>query len=349
LCSTISRIDAYLEEETYMSKLMIYGASGYTGRMAAEHARASNLSLVLAGRSHGPLARLGEKLNADYRVFDLLEKDAIDSALTDVSVLLNCAGPYMDTAEPLMRAAIRAGVHYLDIAAELDSYRLAEKLDDEAQAAGVMLLPGSGGSVAILGCLAGHAAARVGNPQKVAVALHVAGSMSRGSAISASRNLVTKTLRRLGGQLVSRPAGETASFDFGGGRVPCFAVTLPDLITIGRATGIPDVETYVHVSGNAFPEGDLTDLPDGPDAAERDANRYQAAVEVTGADGTVVRSVLDTVNGYSFTPTAAAKAARRVLAGEVHPGFQTPAGLFGTGFAETIADTRITDIDTLTG
>ena len=34
----------------------------------------------------------------------------------------------------------------------------------------------------------------------------------------------------------------------------------------------------------------------------------------------------------------------RVLGGEVRPGFQTPAGLFGAGFAETIADTTITDL-----
>jgi short subunit dehydrogenase-like uncharacterized protein len=328
-----------------MSKLMIYGASGYTGRLAAAQARAANLPLVLAGRSREPLVHLAEDLDADYHVFDLETESAIAAALADVSVLLNCAGPYVDTAEPLMQATIGAGVHYLDIAAELDSYRLAEKLDGEARAAGVMLLPGSGGSVAMLGCLAGHAAARVENPRSLAIALHVAGSMSRGSAISASRNLVTETLRRHSGQLVPRPAGETAWFDFGGGPVPCFAVTLPDLITIGRATRIPDVDTYVHVSGNAFPEGDLAVLPDGPNAAERDAHRYQAAVEMTAADGTIVRSVLDTVNGYSFTPMAATEAARRVLAGEVRAGFQTPAGLFGTGFAETIADTRIADIE----
>ena len=41
---------------------------------------------------------------------------------------------------------------------------------------------------------------------------------------------------------------------------------------------------------------------------------------------------------------AAVEAARRVLAGEVRPGFQTPAALFGHDFAETIADTRITDL-----
>ncbi|MBI1187832.1 MAG: hypothetical protein GC206_10990 [Alphaproteobacteria bacterium] len=332
-----------------MSKLMIYGASCYSGCMAAEQARAANLTLVLAGRSQGPLARLAEMLSADHRVFNLSDNDAIDDALADVSVLLNCAGPYMDTAEPLMRAAIRGGVHYLDIAAKLDSYRLAGELDDAAQAAGVMLLPGSGGSVAMLGCLAGHAVFRVGNPQKLAIALHVAGSMSRGSAVSANRNLVAETLRLHRGRLVPRPAGETVSFDFGEGAVPCFAVTLPDLITIGRATGIPEVETYVHVSGAAFPEGDLASLPDGPNAAERDANRYQAAVEVTTQDGTIVRSILDTVNGYSFTPMAAVESARRVLAGEICPGFQTPAGLFGAGFAETIADTRIVDIETLEG
>jgi short subunit dehydrogenase-like uncharacterized protein len=54
--------------------------------------------------------------------------------------------------------------------------------------------------------------------------------------------------------------------------------------------------------------------------------------------------VLDTVNGYTFTTIAAAQAARRVLGCEVRPGFQTPAGLFGTGFAETIADTTIVDL-----
>jgi len=71
---------------------------------------------------------------------------------------------------------------------------------------------------------------------------------------------------------------------------------------------------------------------------------HGAAVEVTASNGEVVRSVLDTVNGYTFTTIAAAEAGRRVLAGERRPGFQTPAILFGNGFAGTIADTTIVDI-----
>jgi short subunit dehydrogenase-like uncharacterized protein len=65
--------------------------------------------------------------------------------------------------------------------------------------------------------------------------------------------------------------------------------------------------------------------------------------EVTGADGTLARSVIETVNGYSFTPIAAVEAARRVLGGERRPGFETPAKLFGVGFAQTIGGTRIID------
>lgn len=325
-----------------MTHLMIYGAAGYTGRMAAAHARAMGLPLLVAGRDEVSLRALATKLGVSYRVFALDEAAAIDTGLADVAVLLNCAGPFMHTAEPLMRAALRRGVHYLDIAAELDSYRLAENLDAEARTASVMLLPGSGGSVAMLGSLAGFAAAHVEGPRKISVALHVAGAMSRGSAISASQNLTTQTLARVDGDLVERDPSRLMAFDFGKGAVDCFPVTLPDLITIWRSTGAPDVDTFVHVSGSAFPEGEFSDLPDGPTNEERDASRYQASVRVTGADGTTVRAILDTVNGYSFTPLAAADAARRVLGDEARPGFQTPAGLFGHGFAETIADTRIT-------
>jgi short subunit dehydrogenase-like uncharacterized protein len=66
--------------------------------------------------------------------------------------------------------------------------------------------------------------------------------------------------------------------------------------------------------------------------------------EVTGADGMVARSMIETVNGYSYTPLAAVEAARRVLDGERRPGFETPARLFGGGFAETIEGTTITDL-----
>jgi short subunit dehydrogenase-like uncharacterized protein len=322
---------------------MIYGATGYTGRMAAEHANAAGTPVVLAGRSEATLAKLASELGVEYRVFGLDDAAAIDTGLAGISVLLNCAGPFMRTADALIKAAIRNGVHYLDTAAELDSYRLAELLDGEAMAAGVMLMPGGGGSVAMLGSLAGHGTERVANPRKIRIVLHVAGGLSRGSAISATENLTVETFKRMNGVLTPAEA-DIQPFDFGRRLVDCFRVTLPDLITIWRATGVPDIETFVHVTGDGFPQGDLSLLPDGPSEEERLVNRYQALVEVTDDQGQVVRSLLDTVNGYTFTAMAAAEAGRRILAGEARPGFQTPARLFGNGFAQTIADTTIIDL-----
>jgi short subunit dehydrogenase-like uncharacterized protein len=332
-------------EKTPMHRLMIYGAAGYTGRMATANAKAAGIDVVLAGRtqSEEKLATLAAEMDAEYRLFAADDGPARAAALCGIAVLLNCAGPFMRTAEPLMQACLAAGTHYLDIAAELDSYRLAEQYDEDAREAGVMLLPGSGGSVAMLGCLAGHAARRVAHPRKLSIALHVAGGFSRGSAVSASENVTIGTLHRVDGELASRASDELREFDFGSGPATAFPVTLPELITIWRATGIPNIDTYVHVTDGAFPGGDLAAMPDGPTPEQRAANRYHAAVEVTGEDGAVVRSILDTVNGYTFTTLAAAEAARRVIGGEFRPGFQTPAGLFGNGFAETIADTTIVD------
>jgi short subunit dehydrogenase-like uncharacterized protein len=327
-----------------MKKLMIYGATGYTGRMAAQRASAAGTPLILAGRNEAALEALAAGLDVEYRVFPLEDTAAIDRSLRGVAVLLNCAGPFVETADILMRAGIRNGVHYLDVAAELDGYRLAEALDGKARAAGVMLLPGSGGSVAMLASLAGHAVARASNPSHIRVAMHVSGALSRGSARSAMGSVTAETLARVDGTLVAQAPGTIRQFDFGKGPVDCFQVTLPDLITIWRSTNVPDIASFIHVTGSGFPQGDLAAVPDGPSEQERLANRYQAVVEVTDCGGNVVRSLLDTVNGYTFTATAAAEAGRRVLAGENRPGFQTPATLFGNGFAETIADTTIVDV-----
>ncbi len=240
-----------------MKTLLIYGAAGYTGRLVSGHAKAAGLNVILAGRAQDALAEVSAKLDLPSRLFSVDDATAVTAALADVDFLLNCAGPFMRTAGPLMRAAIQAGVHYLDFAAELDSYRLAETLDAEAKAAGVMLLPGSGGSVAMLGSLARHVADRVANPRKISIALHVTGSMSRGSAISATENVTTETLALVEGRLESGDPAQTRVFDFGLGEVDCFPLTLPDLTTIGRVTGVLNVETFVHVSGDAFLEGDL--------------------------------------------------------------------------------------------
>ena len=325
-----------------MSILLIYGATGYTGRMAAERAKALGLTFEIAGRNHSRRAALAAHLDVPFRVFDTGAD--VENALTDISVLLNFAGPFAHTAEPLMRACIKAGVDYLDITAEINVYRLAERLGAEAASNDVMLLPGVGWDVVPTDSLAVHVAQRVERPLALSIALQVPGAMSRGSAMSVSEIISAGVLARVDGELVSTPDATPRHFDFGDGPVLCVPLSFGDLVTGWHSTGIPDIAMFVHIAGDAFPEGDLSRLPDGPTAEEREAHRARAVVEVTGAGGAIARSVIETVNGYSYTPLAAVEAARRVLEGERRPGFTTPVRVFGGGFAESIAGTVISDL-----
>jgi short subunit dehydrogenase-like uncharacterized protein len=325
-----------------MSTLLIYGATGYTGRMAAQRAKALGLTFEIGGRSHQPLAALAAQLDVPYRVFDT----GADAAgfLSGISVLLNVAGPFAHTAEGLMRACLQTGVDYLDITAEINVYRLAERLGAQAKDAQVMLLPGVGWDVVPTDSLAAHVARRVDKPAALSIALQVPGSMSRGSARSVSEIIGAGVMARVDGELVATPDAQPRHFDFGEGPVLCVPLSFGDLVTAWHSTGIANISMYVHLSGEAFPEGDLSLLPDGPDAEERAKHPAHAAVEITGGDGSVARSFIDTVNGYAYTPLAAVEAARRVLKGERRPGFATPVQVFGGGFAESITGTRITDL-----
>jgi short subunit dehydrogenase-like uncharacterized protein len=241
-----------------------------------------------------------------------------------------------------MQACLEHGMHYLDITAEIGVYQLADSLADAAADAGVMVMPGVGWDVVPTDSLAMQVVGRVSQPVSMRIALKVAGGMSRGSAVSASEIISAGILARVDGALVPRPDAAVASFDFGDGPVECFPLSFGDLVTAWRSTGVRNIAMFVHVAGDGFPEGDLSLLPDGPTEAQRDAHRASAVVEVSSADGTVVSAVIDTVNGYSYTPMAAVEAARRVLGGEWRAGFETPARVFGAGFAESIGDTRVT-------
>lgn len=327
-----------------MKTLLIYGATGYTGRMIAKQAKDAGLNLVIAGRNKEKLDELAKTLDVKAHAFALDDAEALPRHLDGITVVLNCAGPFAHTSESLMRACIIQGVHYLDITAEINVYRLAESLHDLASTARVMLLPGVGWDVVPTDCLAVTIAEKVHEPVRLRIALQVAGAMSRGSALSVGEIISAGLLARVNGELTTKTDAKTDFFDFGEGKVECAPLSFGDLVTAWHSTGIPNIEMYVHVSGDAFPSGDLSRLPDGPSQEERAGNVARAVVEMTGVDGDIHHAVIETVNGYSYTPLAAVEAARRVLSGTSQPGFQTPAKVFGADFALSIQGTRISTL-----
>ncbi|WP_244216038.1 saccharopine dehydrogenase NADP-binding domain-containing protein [Pedobacter kyonggii] len=126
------------------NKLLIYGATGYTGKIIAARAKELNIDFEIAGREPYKTRKLAEELAVGYHTFDVDTEYAWEKALQDKTVLINAAGPFQFTARQAMKACLKAGVHYLDISAELDTYRLGRSLDREARDAGIQLISGAG-------------------------------------------------------------------------------------------------------------------------------------------------------------------------------------------------------------
>jgi short subunit dehydrogenase-like uncharacterized protein len=320
-----------------MSRVLIYGATGYTGGLAVEQAVRTGLDVVVAGRHRHRAADVGEQWGVEARAFGLDDPAAVRAAIEDVDCVLHVAGPFGVTARPMMEACIDAGVHYLDTTAEFPTFVLAESMDEAARRAGVMVLSGAGWDVVPSDCLALHTARRVTDPARLTIALRVTGGFSEGSLASAAGIGDLGVLVRAGGRIVDGEPGSLA-VDFGAGPTECAPAAMGDLITGWHSTGIGDIRVYLAAD---FPE--VTDGP-GPTAEQRAASRYQAFAEVVGRDGTVARSLIDTPSGYTFTPLSGTEIARRVLDGGAEAGFRTPASAFGPELALAIGDTTITDL-----
>ena len=105
------------------AKLLVYGANGFVGERVARAARAAGVTVVVAGRDEAkaPSDRVrSERRGAHVR--PLQSSNCRGGAQGDRACCSNCAGPFKHTAEPLARACLEAGVHYLDITGEIPVY-----------------------------------------------------------------------------------------------------------------------------------------------------------------------------------------------------------------------------------
>ena len=104
---------------------MIYGAYGYTGELVVKEAIAQQRQPVLAGRNEAKTKAVAEKYGLPYKVFSA---DDAGDHLQDIDVLINCAGPFEQTAEPIMDACINNKAHYFDISGEISVYQARQPL-----------------------------------------------------------------------------------------------------------------------------------------------------------------------------------------------------------------------------
>src|ERR1700754_3653033 len=129
--------------------VVVYGASGYTGRLVCEYLRQYHVPFVAAGRSEDKLktsmdSHVAGIETADYEVATV-DHDA--AALTDLfkgsSVVLNTVGPFSELGPAAVEAALAAGAHYTDTTGEQDwLITCEEKYGAQFAEAGLLLAPG---------------------------------------------------------------------------------------------------------------------------------------------------------------------------------------------------------------
>jgi hypothetical protein len=103
--------------------IVLYGASGYTGLLVAEHLTKRNVPFVAAGRNRSKLEAALRNVPGEHQV-QFAEIDHDEASLTRIlsgaKAVINMVGPYGQLGEPVVKAALKAGVHYLDTTGEQD-------------------------------------------------------------------------------------------------------------------------------------------------------------------------------------------------------------------------------------
>lgn len=331
---------------------LIYGASGYTGKLIVELSIKKGLKPILAGRTEAKIKPLAEKFGLEYLVFGLDNIENVVQNIAKFPLVLNCAGPFSRTAKPIVEACLKAKTHYLDITGEIEVFEMIKSYDLQAKKNGVMLLPGVGFDVVPTDCMAKYLSTKLPNATHLELAFtSVGGSISHGTVTTMVENLGNEGFTRENGVMVSKPTGYKGKLiDFGS--LKQFAMTIPwgDISTAYSTTGIPNIETFAGASKSVYYVMKLQflfnpilrtkfvkkllqkyadDKITGPNEQHFQNGKSLIYGKVTNAKGEFVEGKLETLEGYRLTAETSVLITQKVLELKGISGYQTPAGLFG--------------------
>jgi hypothetical protein len=105
-------------DDSSNATILVYGAYGHTARFIVNELRARRFKLLLSGRDSERLAALADGEGQELRVATVDDPSSLDHALAGSSLVINCAGPFAESAPALIEAAARAQIHYIDITGE---------------------------------------------------------------------------------------------------------------------------------------------------------------------------------------------------------------------------------------
>ncbi len=300
-------------------RIAVFGATGHTAAFVMQELQRRDFVPAACGRISEKLRVVRERHGIqDIRVAHVGEPTSLDESLCDVAAVINCAGPFGDTAIPLIDAARRAQVPYIDVTAEaavvLDIFqRYGIDVSD------IAIVP----AMAFFGGLGDLLATAAMGDWTEAQRIVVAYGLSSWVPTNGTRATIAKREgRRLifsQGRLQER-TGETpalhAQWTFGepfGDQEVATEITTADVVTIPHHLRVRDLHTYMNLAPIADLVGTSANGPVASDATGRSAQQFR--IEVVASNGNEERRAIASGRDiYATTAPLVVEALERILA-----------------------------------
>jgi len=303
--------------------VVVYGAYGHTGRFVVARLRERGFVPVLSGRDAEKLKTMAYETGLEDRPAPADDPAALGRALDGAAAVINCAGPFAVTAAPVIEAALRAGIPYVDVAAEIEANAdTFAHFGDRARAAGAVVVP----AMAFYGGLGDLLVTAAMGDWTAADEAHIAYGLSgwhptagtRASGRVSGERRDGRRVRFTGGRLEYRrddpPTLEWTFPDPMGPRTVIGEFTMADVVTVPSHLPIPEVRTYMTVE--AAQDIAAPDTPSPAPADEHGRSAQTFLVDVVVRSGGIERRAVATGRDiYAVTAPLAVEAVDRILTG----------------------------------
>lgn len=242
--------------------IAVYGASGHTARFIIEELRRRGHTPIAVGRDRAKMPEM--------RVARLDDAEALDRALAGADAIINCAGPFLDTATPMIEAALRCGVHYFDLTAEQGSARSTfAEFDAPARKHGIAIVPAAGFYGGLGDLLATYATRGWEQIDRIDIAVALDSWLpTRGTRNTGARNTAPRLVLH-DGELtqLSRSAPASWTFPEPFGTQDVIELPFTEMILVAHHLSVREMHSYM----NQAPLRDLRD-PATPEPLAADAS-----------------------------------------------------------------------------
>jgi saccharopine dehydrogenase-like NADP-dependent oxidoreductase len=302
----------------------VFGAYGHTGRFVVARLRERGFVPVLSGRDAGRLRELAaSEPGSEVRPATVDDPASLDRALAGAAAVVNCAGPFATTAGPVIEAALRAGIPYVDVAAEIEANAdTFAHFGERARDAGAVVVP----AMAFYGGLGDLLVTAAMGDWTSADEVHIAygldgwhptaGTRAAGAVSRQRRD--GRRVRYANGRLEYRddapPALEWSFPDPMGTRSVIGEFTMADVVTVPSHLSVPEVRTYMTVEAARDIAAPDTPPPAPVDEQGRSAQTFLVDV-VVRSGGRERRAVARGRDIYAVTAPLVVEAVDRILTG----------------------------------